>query len=286
MGCSSSRSSSSQATMSPAPTTLKRVGSDLGDHDMYEVYSQYSNTTTQQKRRGESSNNDNISHVPESSSVKSVPFWVIKTRNSEQHKVFINVCGTKAVGKTSNFSKPVMKILPPLKDIDKKNDDAFTYDVFLSLEDCEFLSKTHGEYGDLDGFWTDINRAIVTRVNEKCGDELNCESLSYPLLINKYKGSQVRSPYEGNSSNSNQRRNSLSRARQIEKAEAIEDINLHSPLPPPPPPSLYLYSTPTKINDNVNTKKLPVASPTPRRATGQHTSRTSMQRCQYRSHCS
>ena len=70
---------------------------------------------------------------------------------------------------------------------------------------CEFLSKTHSEFGDIDGFWTEINKAIISGINATCGDELNCENLSYPLLINKYKGSHVRLPngYE-ESSKSNQ----------------------------------------------------------------------------------
>ena len=55
-------------------------------------------------------------------------FWGHQNRNSEDHKVFVNVCGTTIVGKTSNFSTPVMKVLS-LEDIDKKNDGAFVYDA-------------------------------------------------------------------------------------------------------------------------------------------------------------
>ena len=276
MGCSSSRPSSSSAVMSPNPTALPRADSDLGDHDMYEVYSQNKSTSAQQNKRRESNHGSRGSEVSQavssSSSATSVPFWVIKTRNSEQHKVFVNVCGTSLVGKTSNFSKPVMRVLPPLEDMDKKNDDAFTYDALLSLEDCEFLSKTHGEFGDLDGFWTEINKAIISRINEICGDELISENLSYPLLINKYKGSHVRSPNEAKSSNSKQRRNSLSKTKQLEMAESIDDVNLTLP-PQPPSSSSQLSSSSqfsskaTEIDRPVHTKKLPTASLTPRRAT-------------------
>ena len=290
MGCSSSRSSSPSATAAPI-SSGSVTEENLDDHDLYEIYCSQGKGNTpnnvrtpssgsgqQRKRRDTNSKTPQTSSssfsVPSSSSSSSsspVPFWVIKTRNSEDHKVFVNVCGTTIVGKTSNFSTPVMKVLSPIEDIDKKNDGAFVYDALLNLEDCEFLSKTHSEFGDIDGFWTEINKAIISGINTTCGDELNCENLSYPLLINKYKGSHVRLPNgsEGKSSKSKPRRNSLSRERQLEAAELVGDINVNlfssssSSSPSSSFPSMNLIN----VDDAVHAKKLPTASPTPRRAT-------------------
>ena len=102
---------------------------------------------------------------------KAVPFWVIKTRNCNYSKVFVNVCGLEEVTKTVHLEWPVIKVYAGANYHDKNEADCLTYDVIMNIHDCKIFAEIHEAFYDLDGFFRKLNSAIILEINRRIEDD-------------------------------------------------------------------------------------------------------------------
>ena len=115
-----------------------------------------------------------------------VPGWVMKTNDSFNNKIFVNVCGHGNVPKTTDWNHLPLIILSTDHVVDNKGFECIVYDVILNTADISAVLKLTTEKFCLNC------QKIVTELNRRANLTLSSENISYPATKNNYKGSSIR----------------------------------------------------------------------------------------------
>ena len=71
------------------------------------------------------------------------PFWVMKTRDKEGNKVFVNVTGHISVEFTKTYRKPKLIVYEAIEDTDSKGEFCYIYEVILNIKFAAFFWSLH-----------------------------------------------------------------------------------------------------------------------------------------------